>query len=103
MIKMIASLKIKFKIKMPKVHRNSGKVESYSGEKLREGIVRTCRAVLTPLAAAERFAEEVEKRVFESISEHATVTSRDVKRLAKNALSIYHPDAAEVYALEEAF
>ena len=88
---------------MPKVHRNCGKVESYNGEKLRDGVVRACRAVLTPLGAAEKFAEEVEGKVFAAVEEHISVTSRDIKRLAKNALRVYHPDAAEIYALEEAF
>jgi hypothetical protein len=31
------------------------------------------------------------------------MTSRDLKRLAKQALAGYHPDAAEVFALEEEF
>jgi hypothetical protein len=68
---------------------------------------RRCSASLSsganPLGAAEKFAEEVEGKVFAAVEEHISVTSRDIKRLAKNALWVYHPDAAEIYALEEAF
>lgn len=88
---------------MTKVHRRSGHIEPYSPEALKEGIIHACRAVMTPLGSAERFAIEVEKKVSKSIERHALMTSRDLKRLTKNALGSYHPDAAEVYAIEEEF
>ena len=73
---------------MPKVHRNCGKVESYNGEKLRDGVVRACRAVLTPLGAAEKFAEEVEGKVFAAVEEHISVTSRDIKPLSQSSAMV---------------
>lgn len=88
---------------MTRIHKKSGHVESYSGPKLKEGIVHACLAVFTPIGAAEKFAEEVESRIAKSVKRSAAITSRDLKRLTKNVLSGYHPDAAEVYALEEEF
>lgn len=88
---------------MTRVHRNSGKIEHYDSDKVKSGVIESCRAVFTPLGAAERFAEEVESKVQESVKEKAAVTSRDLKRLAKDFLGSYSPDAAEVYAMEEDF
>ncbi|MDQ5914032.1 MAG: hypothetical protein QG623_651 [Patescibacteria group bacterium] len=88
---------------MLRIHRTSGHIEVYDGNKLMEGIVHACRAVMTPIGAAENFAIEVEKKVSKSLKRHSAMTSRDLKRLTKNVLVGYHPDAAEVYAIEEEF
>lgn len=88
---------------MLRIHRTSGHVEPYDSGKLMEGIVHACRAVMTPVGAAENFAIEVEKKVSKSLKRHSAMTSRDLKRLTKNVLVGYHPDAAEVYAIEEEF
>jgi hypothetical protein len=58
---------------------------------------------MTPLGSAEKFANEVEKKISRSIKKHSAMTSRDLKRLTKNSLAVYHPDAAEVYAISEEF
>ena len=86
---------------MPRIHKTDGRVEPYSGDKLMAGVVHACRAVMTPLGAAENFALKVEKRIAKSVKRHAAMTSRDLKRLTKQALNDYHPDAAEVFAIEE--
>ncbi len=88
---------------MPRIHKTDGRVEAYSADKLRGGVVHACRAVMTPLGAAESFALEVEKKISKSVKKHAAMTSRDLKRLTKQVLVGYHPDAAEVYAMEEEF
>jgi transcriptional regulator NrdR family protein len=88
---------------MTRIHKTDGRVEAYNSEKLKSGIVHACRAVMTPLGAAERFGHEVEKKISKSVKRQAAMTSRDLKRLAKQALAGYHPDAAEVFALEEEF
>lgn len=88
---------------MLRIHRTSGHIEPYDCNKLMEGIVHACRAVMTPVGAAENFAVEVEKKVSKSLKRYSAMTSRDLKRLTKNVLVSYHPDAAEVYALEEEF
>lgn len=88
---------------MLRIHKQSGHVEPYSADKLRAGVVHACRAVMTPIGAAERFAGEVEGKISKSIGRHSAMTSRDLKRLTKNALASYHPDAAEVYAISEEF
>lgn len=88
---------------MTKIHRNSGHVELYSADKLKEGVIHACLAVGTPVGAAEQFAKQVEKKVAKVILQKSAVSSRDLKRLVKNALNSYNPDAAEVYAVEEEF
>lgn len=88
---------------MLRIHKQSGHVEPYSGDKLRSGVVHACRAVMTPLGAAESFASQVERKISRSIGKYSAMTSRDLKRLTKNALAVYHPDAAEVYAISEEF
>lgn len=88
---------------MLRIHKQSGHVEPYSADKLRAGVVHACRAVMTPLGAAEKFGKEVEKRISKSASKYSAMTSRDLKRLTKNALAVYHPDAAEVFAISEEF
>ncbi len=86
---------------MTRIHKTDGRVETYSGDKLKDGVVHACRAVMTPLGAAENFALQVEKKISKSVKRHAAMTSRDLKRLTKQALFGYHPDAAEVFAIEE--
>jgi len=88
---------------MLRIHKQNGQVEVYSADKLRAGVVHACRAVMTPLGAAEKFAQEVERRISKSVKKHSAMTSRDLKRLTKNSLAVYHPDAAEVYAISEEF
>ena len=88
---------------MLRIHKQNGQVEPYSADKLRSGVVHACRAVMTPLGAAERFAKEVEVRISNSASKYSAMTSRDLKRLTKKALAVYHPDAAEVFAISEEF
>lgn len=88
---------------MLRIHKQSGHVEPYSADKLRAGVVHACRAVMTPLGSAEKFAKEVEKKIAKSASKYSAMTSRDLKRLTKNVLAGYHPDAAEVYAISEEF
>ena len=88
---------------MPKVHRNCGKVESYNGEKRVDPLHLQIAGAGNALVNDHITAQEVEGKVFAAVEEHISVTSRDIKRLAKNALGVYHPDAAEIYALEEAF
>ncbi len=86
-----------------RIHKKSGLIEPYSQDKLKQGVVHACMAVMTPIGAAERFGQEVEKKIARSVKRHSVMTSRDLKRLTKNFLSSYHPDAAEVYAIEEEF
>lgn len=88
---------------MLRIHKQSGQVEPYSADKLRAGVVHACRAVMTPLGAAESFGKQVEARISKSASKYSAMTSRDLKRLTKNALASYHPDAAEVFAMSEEF
>jgi transcriptional regulator NrdR family protein len=88
---------------MVKIYKHSGRVESYSEAKLKAGVIHACRAVMTPLGAAERFGHEVERKISRSIQKYSAMTSRDLNRLTKNALAAYHPDAAEVYAIHEEF
>jgi transcriptional regulator NrdR family protein len=88
---------------MLRVHKRSGQVEPYSQDKLKAGVIHACRAVMTPFGAAENFAVQVEKKIAKSLKKQSAMTSRDLKRLTKNALAGYHPDAAEVYAIEEEF
>jgi transcriptional regulator NrdR family protein len=88
---------------MLRIHKQSGHVEPYSEDKLKAGVVHACRAVMTPLGAAENFAVQVERKIAKSLKKQSAMTSRDLKRLTKNVLVGYHPDAAEVYAIEEEF
>lgn len=88
---------------MLRIHKQTGHVEPYSADKLKAGIVHACRAVMTPIGAAESFAGQVEGKISGSIGKYSAMTSRDLKRLTKNALASYHPDAAEVYAISEEF
>jgi hypothetical protein len=86
-----------------KIYKEDGIVESYSPDKLKLGVRAACLAVHTPLGAAERFAKEVEGKVSGSVKNSSAITLRDLKRRTREILSLYHPDAAEVFALEEEF
>ncbi len=86
-----------------KIYKNQGKIEYYDPIKLKAGVLSSCLAVQTPPAAAKNFADSVEKKVAKALKNQTAMTLRDLKRVAKKNLSLVHPDAAEVYAIEEEF
>lgn len=72
--------------------------EHYQREKLQKSIAASCLSVRDFVGAAELYAEHVCNHVEAWLEEKHEVTSRDIRRVASDALRTYSPHAAYVYA-----
>lgn len=71
--------------------------EHYQREKLEQSITASCLSVRDFIGAAELTAEKVCDHVEQWLEEKHEVTSRDIRRVAGDALHTYSPHAAYVY------
>jgi transcriptional regulator NrdR family protein len=71
--------------------------ESYSEQKLRSSIVRTCMSAGSPEGQAEKTADLVCKDVAHWLEIRHEVTSQDIRLVASRSLKKHHPEAAYLY------
>lgn len=69
--------------------------------KLHESIVSACMSVRSYEGEAHETAERVCKKVIDWLAPKSEVTSSDIRRVAAEHLSVYHPEAAYIYQTSE--
>ena len=81
------------------VAKNSGKFisEQFDPLKLHRSITAACLAVRAYEGEAHMAAQHTCEKVLRWLNNKTEVTSSDIRRIASEALRIYHPDAAYVY------
>jgi uncharacterized protein (UPF0212 family) len=79
------------------VKRGSHNSEAFDPIKLHQSIVAACLSVRAFEGEAHDTAERVCRHVITWLMTKTEVTSADVRRVASQYLSIYHPEAAYLY------
>lgn len=79
------------------VLNHANESESFDPLKLHESIVAACLSVRSHEGEAHMTAERVCKKVIEWLAPKTEVTSSDIRRVASEHLSVYHPEAAYMY------
>lgn len=71
--------------------------EQFDPLKLHQSVSAACLSVRSFEGEAHTTAQRVCEKVIEWLENKTEVTTRDIRRVASNALSIYHPEAAYLY------
>lgn len=71
--------------------------ELFDHNKLHASVRAACLSVRSPEGVAETVAQHVVSDVATWCHEKAAVTSEDIRRIAAEALAIFHPEAAYLY------
>ncbi|MBL8158975.1 hypothetical protein JNJ66_00800 [Candidatus Saccharibacteria bacterium] len=79
------------------VKRLPGHREPYDERKLYASIYASCLAVRAPVGSAEITAERICSLLKDWLAERHEVTAADIRRVAADHLTVYHPDAAYLY------
>lgn len=79
------------------VKRSPGHNEDYDERKLYASIYASCLSVRTPAGSAEITADRVCRDMEAWLARKPEVTSDDIRRVAGEHLTAYHPDAAYMY------
>lgn len=79
----------------------NGESHSFDPLKLHSSIVTACLSVRSHEGEAHHTAERVCRKVIEWLAAKHEVTSSDVRRVASEHLSLYHPEAAYLYQHRE--
>ena len=79
------------------VKRHTKHSEAFDPLKLHQSIVAACLAVRALEGEAHLTAERVCRHVIDWLTSKTEVTSADIRRVAANHLTVYHPEAAYMY------
>lgn len=79
------------------VKRHTMHSEAFDPVKLHQSIVAACLAVRALEGEAHLTAERVCRHVIDWLTTKTEVTSADIRRVAANHLTVYHPEAAYMY------
>ncbi len=79
------------------VKQNSHDSEVFDPLKLHTSIVNACMAVRAFEGEAHNAAQHVCRAVIDWLEAKTEVTSEDIRRVAAQQLTIYHPEAAYMY------
>ena len=79
------------------VKRHTKHSEAFDPLKLHQSIVAACLAVRALEGEAHLTAERVCRHVIDWLTTKTEVTSADIRRVAANHLTVYHPEAAYMY------
>ena len=71
--------------------------EKFEPLTLHQSLLTACRMVRAYEGEAHITAQRVCEKVIEWLEDKTEVTSRDIHRIAKKYLTVYHPDAAYMY------
>lgn len=77
--------------------QGSRKSEAFDHTKLHSSVQAACLSVRSPEGEAHMTANKVVDVVEKWASQKPSVTSEDLRRIATNALQIFHPEAAYLY------
>jgi transcriptional regulator NrdR family protein len=79
------------------VKRGTHNSEAFDPLKLHQSIVAACLSVRALEGEAHVTAEQVVRHVISWLMNKTEVTSADIRRVASQHLSVYHPEAAYLY------
>lgn len=88
---------------MTEVIKRGGRrqTEDFSPDKLHQSVHAACLSVRSPEGEAKQTADTVSSLVHEWVARKPSVTSNDIRRVAAQALEIFHPEAAYLYQTHE--
>lgn len=75
--------------------------ETFTREKLHQSVHAACLSVRSPEGEASQTAETICQVVHDWAAKKPSVTSSDIRRVAANALEVFHPEAAYLYQTHE--
>jgi len=78
----------------------NGSSEEFNPLRLHSSLVSACIAARSYEGEAHKTAERVCRHVIDWIVSKNEVTTADIRRVAGDFLSMYHPDAATLYEAE---
>lgn len=71
--------------------------EAFDHQKLHSSVQAACLSVRSPEGEARMTADRVAGVVGQWVNQKPAVTSEDLRRIAANALQLFHPEAAYLY------